>query len=570
MTQQVMLSDSEIRTIVVDTLGVTLWSGAVSGATPMRVTTGTGDAVKTDNKKFEMVVTVSTFPSGTKDADDRTLTLRVQVNAAAVFSIQTTPAFTPVPGGASLQSGLYTFTLVSKLPTVPDTDSTVPTVTIAAPGEPNDDDNLEFGYTVADETALKDDVIRSNDIEVRNGTLVEVTNDKIIVNPDSDTAKVTVTVAEGAVTDTSDNASDEKEAFFAPEGYNPTVSITADDELDDDDEATGNIVFTLDFSESVMSFTVANIEVSNVGLLGLDDLSDPIMSTADAPLPEGVSVRYTLTVTPTDAAEAVTVTIKAGALMTTATAPDPFDSAQESHTLTADDDGDDDGDDDPMDPEEGPTVSPLITIPGDGFVVVVRDDGVGHALALTAHNPDIELIVWSDMPDLETLFDPDALTGGGALILTQSVTQPAAKSRDPGTVGISEVMWAIDESELGNAALQKANQWIELHNLNPEAGTDNGNAKVILSARAGATDISTDTDINGDLTTPRLDVVTNAFNNRPGTAFWTFRVRTVIQTQASTLSQWLVIRNVVRSPLPVDRKNAGKPLDRKVYENNWK
>ena len=105
------LATTEFSEIVVDTTGV-MQSGAASITSVSRVMDA-DDMV--DNRKFEVVVTVSTFPTGTEAADDETLTYRVRVNAGTVFGLEATPAFTEVPGGANLESGLYTFTLVSAL-----------------------------------------------------------------------------------------------------------------------------------------------------------------------------------------------------------------------------------------------------------------------------------------------------------------------------------------------------------------------------------------------------------------------------------------------------------------------
>ncbi len=182
----------------------------------------------------------------------------------------------------------------------------------------------------------------------------------------------------------------------------------------------------------------------------------------------------------------------------------------------------------PAAPIVDPTVTEF-TIVANSFVVVVRDMAMGHVAALRAHNPDIVIHEWADMPDLMEVFDTSAVTGGGALILEQGGDSSATGyvARDPGTVGISEVMSAIDQSQLGNAALQRVNQWIEIHNLNVDTtddatpGTDDGSVTVKLSWKSGATAISTDTSINGDLSKPKLDVVTNVFNNRPGSTFWT-------------------------------------------------
>ena len=173
-------------------------------------------------------------------------------------------------------------------------------------------------------------------------------------------------------------------------------------------------------------------------------------------------------------------------------------------------------------------VSGKITVPANSIVVVVRDETSTHAIALRAHFPNITLVPWAGMPDLQAFFDTNALTGGGALIVKQHGDSTADDyiARDPGTVGISEVMWAIDESKFGNAMEQRANQWIELHNLNTNKkladaeSKDDGSVDVMLVAKRGANAIATDANINGNLAAPYLDVVTNAFNNRPGAAVW--------------------------------------------------
>ena len=137
------------------------------------------------------------------------------------------------------------------------------------------------------------------------------------------------------------------------------------------------------------------------------------------------------------------------------------------------------------------------------------------------------------MPDLERLFYRGTQGvilgngGGGALILNESAAQ--AKDRRHGSVGISEIMWGIDNGHLGDETQDKSGQWIELHNLNAmvedNAATmdvdesDDGVAKVYLSWKTGR-DITSDSSLTGGLSNPVLDVVTNFFNNRPGGPAW--------------------------------------------------
>ena len=182
----------------------------------------------------------------------------------------------------------------------------------------------------------------------------------------------------------------------------------------------------------------------------------------------------------------------------------------------------------PVATDTGDNISPVITIPAaasegshnsngiGSFVVVVRDSSATGADGL-AFRDDVMVVEWPDMPDLERLFytGNDGIIlgggGGGALILTESVTH-AGDDLAPGTVGISEIMWGIDANFLGEDK-EDASQWIELHNLNA------AEVKVILSWKTGR-DITDDSSITGNLAHPKLDVVTNFFNDRPGSARW--------------------------------------------------
>ena len=162
-----------------------------------------------------------------------------------------------------------------------------------------------------------------------------------------------------------------------------------------------------------------------------------------------------------------------------------------------------------------PNTSPDITIAAGGFVVIVRDTNATMGALLRTYDSSIALTSWADMPDLQNIFDTGipltgAAHGGGALILRQSGTTAV----HPGTVGISEIMWAINEAHLNNEVRRKADQWIELHNLNTTAVT------VKLSWKTGAKAIAGDANINGNLAAPYLDVVTNVFHDRPGNAHW--------------------------------------------------
>ena len=169
------------------------------------------------------------------------------------------------------------------------------------------------------------------------------------------------------------------------------------------------------------------------------------------------------------------------------------------------------------------TSSRAITIQPESFVVVVRDMDAMNNEGIKFRS-DVTVVEWATMPNLERLFYTGnqgvilGKGGGGALILNESATQ--AKDRRVGSVGISEIMWGIDEGHLGDESQDKSVQWIELHNLNAAVqDADDGVAKVYLSWKTGR-DITSDSALTGNLANPVLDVVTNFFNNRPGGAAW--------------------------------------------------
>ena len=422
----------------------------------------------------------------------------------------------------------------------PITDTTPPVVTITAPSAPvaagANMGKLIFTYTIADaESDLKDDHIAEQDVEVRGGTFVIVGN-QIIVTPASATTKVTVTVKKDAASNVNatNNLSVETSASFTPTGYIPSITITAADGTGTD---AGKIIFTLDFSEAVRSFNVGNIQTTNTGLLKLSDLVE-VMGTATAPLPDAVAVRYKLTVTPSDATKAVSVTIGAGVLMTTDNKA--FDSAQKSHTLASA----------PADPTLDPTTETIpsifgFSIPANSYVVLVRNaltsprqDGLNFRDV-----PDDKVVVWANMPDLwERLFDR-SYEGGGALILRSSHSDAAADRPKAGTVGISEIMWAYDVGRYGEYRPGDRgdnrnktwldSQWVEVHNLNDKAmkvliyaqtGRDLvGTGNIVGNTKAGDRIHNVDgTDANKDTVSGMVvDVMTNFFNNRSrGQAGW--------------------------------------------------
>ena len=470
-----------------------------------RIVDAQSNVTKAGRRQFEVTVTIADLPSGTADANDEELTFRIKVSADGVFGLQKavigSDEVTPVnvPGGGNLPSEVLTLTLVKELPQ--ESDTVDPTVTLMQP-KSKDDGTLEISYEISDETGL-DTLITASEVDVENGMVssIDRENKNIIVTPDSATSKVTVTVMADAVTDAAGRTSDASNTVsYTPEGYVPTITISAADEKGANDAATGKIVFTIDFSEAVARFNVSHLVTENAPELRITDLKK-------VDVPDDVNdvvARYELTIDPVDDTKAVKITIRAGVLETTD--DNPFDLATASHTLAK--------------PSDTPgtldsNASTDITIKKESFLVVVRDTTGVMGTLLKAYDPTIALAAWSDMPDLQNVFETGvpltgAAHGGGALILKQSGTTVV----NPGTVGISEIMWAIDESQLNNADERKADQWIELHNLNTTDVT------VKLTWKTGAKDIAADTSINGNLDRPYLDVVTNVFHDRPGNAHW--------------------------------------------------
>ena len=128
---------------------------------------------------------------------------------------------------------------------------------------------------------------------------------------------------------------------------------------------------------------------------------------------------------------------------------------------TTDANGDEPGHID-MDPAPG-------SLRGKGYLVVVKDGAaanlpqlpasvtVGTPVALDGNavgTTGDEVAVWADMPNLEEFFN----VGGGTIDL--NVTDTTADSR---RLVINEVMWAVDNANIGNDAYTRQ-QWIEIYN----------------------------------------------------------------------------------------------------------
>ena len=254
----------------------------------------------------------------------------------------------------------------------------------------------------------------------------------------------------------------------------------------------------------------------------------------------GSGANYMLVVDPTDPAAGATGTLK----VSIGQYSKSFDIPGVA-VVTDDDDDDDDA--------TSQITSDAIAIPKNSFVVVVRDATLGVAegsIVPEGHvfRAGVTKVEWATMPNLQELFDRTTPGGGGALAV-EDAADPANIS--VGKVGISEIMWGIDEGHLGLAS-QSASQWIELHNISDK------NVMVKLHSLTGR-DITDDTKLTGNLTAPIIDVVTNFFNNRPGGVAWD-----VPGSNGNTVSGTSFVSMARILP---DKKDAYADADKARYNN---
>ena len=486
-----------------------------------------------------------------------------------------TVTVTATDGGSLTATTTVTITVTDVDETMPDT--TKPSFTVvmspANGSELTAGGTVQFTLTATKNLGSGNNALLDTNVEgttnVASKTFVKVTNTVyvVVVTPTDHTQPIVLTIAADAVMDTATtpNGNAVQTIKFTPEDDTPpTVVITSDAGTGDDAD---KIVFTFTFSEPIKEFTADDLtRGTGVTLAGnptvdpdnnkvytvLVDLSDDTILTLTlntgsvmdmqgnalvgdqrhtyvAPDAETAATIPTTALGNSTAGGTLTVTFSKdpGTVATTATGYTistagrtrtitvPADKTAGDHSIALTWDNDGSGTVTYTIPAIDPNTSPEITIAAGGFVVVVRNTADIMGALLKTYDPTITLASWMAMPDLQNVFETDIpLTGpahgGGALILTRSGTTAV----HPGTVGISEIMWAINESHLNDANARSADQWIELHNLNTEAVT------VKLSWKTGARDIAADTSINGNLAAPYLDVVTNVFHDRPGNAHW--------------------------------------------------
>ena len=535
--------------------------------------------VADDASMFEVVVTPGLYPNADTAAEatnDDTLMFRIQLPAGGLFSLQTledvgTVNLLPVPGGASLESALYVFTLVAELPpaeTPPDT--TAPTLTIThAPDDGTEltaDQKVTFTFTFNEALGSNADAFTSGDIGVTNAADTDFGGSglvyTLVVTPEDPALPITVTVAQDAVQNLVDLAlaEDGSETFYPADETHPTVTITATESQEDvDSDGVMEIVITFkfDFSEEISDthkdgFTRSDLDntESNFGIvLGegepVQDPNDPtiytfkvvaasvgpttislqagsVADTSGNPLlndqpgqyiPETMKPAITIT-GPTLLAQRkyvgnnITVRVRDDLGITGGLAGDEvvitngektgFAYANNQATFTvkpnvgavrvkvtvkADSITDSVGNGN-AEKSEWFNVGPIFEIKAKAHLVVVKDFNRQQTFAFLSDdtyptegeiNPvrpailsarQILISNWTEMPDLERMFNITTGEGGGALVLKKAASQETLAK---GAVGITEIMWASDLNRIGQVQDAEARyQWIELENLTNE------------------------------------------------------------------------------------------------------
>ena len=408
-------------------------------------TIGAPTRVDKDDSKWEAVVTVNTEAIPTGDAELKTVTTRFQVNADAVFSLETLPDQTAVPGTGNYLSPSPSaeITLVQKLTPIvtPDPDPVMFKVTGMA--------SLSAPFTVTFTSTTMDDegdlvgaMLAMGDIEVSSGdgfVVAGTLNDtspsdapmtewQAIIQPVAGATSITVTIK----TDTARApAADEDDGILRIAGIT-LVSIAAAEGADD----TGPFVVTLTFSDTVDSLTMDDLMVSPYDDPDTDDEEDAA-EVSEVNAVSGTDMEmWTATITPV-----------AGMATKVALAEDSNLGMGSVTALTVKTKAAQDAD------AEEPTAGDPIT--------AAYAKGTGTTTGTTTISEgviaanDFVVIRYSDLPDLELFFDI-----GGTIGLDDG---DAAADENSRAVVISEILWGLDFGEEDLADQQKY-QFIELYN----------------------------------------------------------------------------------------------------------
>lgn len=288
-------------------------------------------------------------------------------------------------------------------------------------------------------------------------------------------ATITVTFDKDPGTVTADNAA------VSGTGNTRTLTVSAT-------QAAGALAITLtwDRGRQVLNYNVvippvaaptaspASGEITANQVITLTFAADPGTLTSSVGTVGGTGTTRTITLS-NQAAGAVTITLgwdRGGSATLSYTVPADFVSANPT----------------------SPSNIMMVMIPKNSYVVLVRDmsatvgtGGLAFPDVPPVNGSPVNVMEWSDMPELVDLFDPSNLNHGGAIVLRKSAD---ARDNDNaegtgmyatpavGSVGISEIMWARDLGQT-NVETQSAGQWIELQNLNSKP------VKILIYAQKG-------------------------------------------------------------------------------------
>ena len=332
-----LVADGDFTDVILNVDGTTNTTAAIAFADAGRV--------ENSNNSVEVSATVSAaFPTGTDEANDKEFTLRFRVNANAVFSLETFPEFTAVPGGNSLASRMFEFKLVNSLPaeTMPD-DEEPPTVTVKRKGnsptkmptggkveftiEFNEPLGTEFnGFALDDVTitggdATADDLMGPTpETAAANGDVPQTYT--LMVTPDSADGEVMVTVGRqiadvaGNPIDPTDTTNNVFSDSIVLDSTPPTaVNHTSAPLLTPPAGASAGtyLSFTLTFSEPVKNLSVDSIDEGQSHNAGFDTrYFGPTLPTGAAVTDDTLSTVWIVTVDVPDPDSVTSIRLKIG------------------------------------------------------------------------------------------------------------------------------------------------------------------------------------------------------------------------------------------------------------------
>ena len=274
-----------------------------------------------------LTIPAEAIPTGTADAADEKFELKIRVNRGAGYSLRKSLTSDdgltdiPVDGGESQQSMVKTFTLVSELPTAPDT--TKPTVTITAPKAAETNGDLVFTFAFSEELGNASNDLQAGDIDVMGGTVASVDQDTTDAKKYAVTVTPTDTPPDVAISLRADSVADAAGNFIDLTGTNdgkstydkvhPTVvSHTSAVPTTTPTGHTGDFLdFTFTFSEPIDKSTITVSAVdqgsSHNAHFNVSYFFDAADTTGDA------TNSYTITVKVLDPQKVTTIALKIGA-----------------------------------------------------------------------------------------------------------------------------------------------------------------------------------------------------------------------------------------------------------------